>query len=38
MPNHEEQVLAAAFGEQWADYCRRVPAWLPRFMRKQRVV
>jgi len=27
----EEQVLAATFGEQWADYCRRVPAWKPQF-------
>ncbi|MBK8900907.1 MAG: isoprenylcysteine carboxylmethyltransferase family protein [Anaerolineaceae bacterium] len=26
----EEQLLAAEFGEQWAAYTRRVPAWLPR--------
>ena len=27
----EEQALAAEFGEQWANYCRDVPAWLPRY-------
>ena len=26
----EEQALSAEFGDQWVDYCRRVPAWLPR--------
>jgi protein-S-isoprenylcysteine O-methyltransferase Ste14 len=26
----EEQALAAEFGEQWQDYCKRVPAFLPR--------
>jgi len=26
----EERVLAAAFGPEWLDYCRRVPAWFPR--------
>ncbi|MBE0680584.1 MAG: isoprenylcysteine carboxylmethyltransferase family protein [Anaerolineales bacterium] len=26
----EEQVLAAEFGEQWQDYCRQVPAFIPR--------
>ena len=26
----EEQALAAEFGAAWAEYCRRVPAWLPR--------
>jgi protein-S-isoprenylcysteine O-methyltransferase Ste14 len=26
----EEQALAAEFGEQWQDYCRRVPAFIPR--------
>ena len=25
----EEQYLAARFGEAYADYCRRVPRWLP---------
>jgi protein-S-isoprenylcysteine O-methyltransferase Ste14 len=25
----EEQVLAAEFGEKWAEYCRRVPALIP---------
>lgn len=28
----EEQALAAEFGAAWAEYCRRVPAWLPRPM------
>lgn len=26
----EEEALAAEFGEQWAEYSRRVPAWIPR--------
>jgi len=26
----EERVLAAEFGEEWQNYCQRVPAWLPR--------
>ena len=26
----EEWALAAEFDEQWAEYCHRVPAWLPR--------
>jgi protein-S-isoprenylcysteine O-methyltransferase Ste14 len=26
----EEQALATEFGEQWQDYCRRVPAFIPR--------
>jgi protein-S-isoprenylcysteine O-methyltransferase Ste14 len=30
----EEQVLAAEFGVQWEEYCRRVPRWIPRFRRK----
>jgi protein-S-isoprenylcysteine O-methyltransferase Ste14 len=30
----EEQVLAAEFGEQWAAYIQRVPAWLPRLRMK----
>lgn len=25
----EEQALSAEFGEQWQDYCRRVPAFIP---------
>lgn len=29
----EEQGLAAEFGEQWEEYCERVPAWIPRFRR-----
>jgi len=31
----EEQALAAEFGEQWQEYCKRVPAFLPR-IRKER--
>ena len=27
----EEQALSAEFGEQWREYCKRVPAFLPRF-------
>lgn len=27
----EEAALAAEFGEEWARYCKRVPAFLPRF-------
>lgn len=30
----EEQALAAEFGEQWREYCRRVPAFFPR-LRKE---
>lgn len=30
----EEQALAAEFGEEWEEYCRRVPAWLPRSLSK----
>jgi protein-S-isoprenylcysteine O-methyltransferase Ste14 len=26
----EEQLMAREFGPSWADYCRRVPAWMPR--------
>jgi protein-S-isoprenylcysteine O-methyltransferase Ste14 len=26
----EEQALAAEFGEKWADYCKHVPAFIPR--------
>jgi protein-S-isoprenylcysteine O-methyltransferase Ste14 len=26
----EERVLAAEFGDQWQEYCQRVPAFLPR--------
>ena len=31
---HEEQELAGEFGEQWKDYCKRVPAFIPR-LRKE---
>ncbi len=27
----EEVALAAEFGEQWRDYCKRVPAFFPKF-------
>ena len=26
----EEQALSAEFGEQWREYCKRVPAFIPR--------
>jgi protein-S-isoprenylcysteine O-methyltransferase Ste14 len=29
----EEKVLSAVFGEQWREYCKRVPAFLPRLKR-----
>jgi protein-S-isoprenylcysteine O-methyltransferase Ste14 len=31
---HEEPALASAFGEQYADYRRRVPGWWPRVPRR----
>jgi protein-S-isoprenylcysteine O-methyltransferase Ste14 len=31
----EEQALAAEFGEQWEEYCRRVPGWIPRLPRRR---
>jgi protein-S-isoprenylcysteine O-methyltransferase Ste14 len=31
--SREEQALEAEFGEEWQEYCRRVPALLPRFCR-----
>jgi len=31
----EEQVLAAEFGEQWEEYCQRVPAWIPCIPRRR---
>ena len=30
----EEELLAKEFNNSWADYSRRVPAWLPRFTHK----
>jgi protein-S-isoprenylcysteine O-methyltransferase Ste14 len=30
----EEQALAAEFGDQWEEYCQRVPGWIPRLLRK----
>ncbi len=29
----EETALSAEFGEQWQEYCQRVPAFIPRFKR-----
>jgi protein-S-isoprenylcysteine O-methyltransferase Ste14 len=31
----EEQVLAAEFGQQWIDYCKRVPGWVPRLWKRR---
>jgi len=31
----EETALSAEFGEQWKEYCKRVPAFIPR-LRKER--
>lgn len=31
----EELALSAEFGEEWQAYCRRVPAFLPRFRRER---
>ncbi len=31
----EEQALAAEFGEQWKEYCLRVPGWIPRILRRR---
>jgi protein-S-isoprenylcysteine O-methyltransferase Ste14 len=30
----EEMTLAAEFGEQWQEYAKRVPAFVPRMKRK----
>jgi protein-S-isoprenylcysteine O-methyltransferase Ste14 len=30
----EEQALAAEFGEQWEEYCLRVPGWIPHLLRR----
>ena len=32
----EEQVLALEFGEEWQEYCKRVPAWIPHLWRKKK--
>jgi len=29
--NYEEPQLERRFGESWQEYCRQVPAWIPRF-------
>lgn len=33
---NEEQGLAEEFGEQWEEYCRQVPPWLPCQWRRSR--
>jgi len=33
--HHEEQALAAEFGEQWEAYRQRVPGWMPRILRRR---
>lgn len=30
----EEEALAAEFGNEWTEYCRRVPGWIPRLGRR----
>ena len=30
----EEQVLAFEFGDEWQQYCKRVPAWIPHLWRR----
>jgi len=30
----EEQALAAEFGGQWEEYCRLIPGWIPRILRR----
>jgi protein-S-isoprenylcysteine O-methyltransferase Ste14 len=31
----EEQALSAEFGEQWREYCKRVPAYFPRWVKRK---
>ena len=31
----EEQASAAEFGQQWKEYCQRVPGWIPRILGKR---
>lgn len=33
--HREETVLSAEFGEQWIDYCNRVPAFMPRLQKER---
>jgi protein-S-isoprenylcysteine O-methyltransferase Ste14 len=33
--HREEELMAVEFGNDWSDYCRRVPAWLPRFAHRK---
>jgi protein-S-isoprenylcysteine O-methyltransferase Ste14 len=30
--HREEELMAVEFGDDWSDYCRRVPAWLPELV------
>ncbi len=34
--HREEQVLAAEFGEEWQEYCNRVPGFFPHLRRKSK--
>jgi protein-S-isoprenylcysteine O-methyltransferase Ste14 len=31
----EEQLLATELPAEWTEYCQRVPAWIPKFVRKE---
>ncbi len=31
----EEKVLLAEFGEQWIEYCKRIPAFFPRLIKRK---
>jgi protein-S-isoprenylcysteine O-methyltransferase Ste14 len=31
VPYYEEHDMERRFGEEYRDYCRRVPRWWPRF-------
>jgi protein-S-isoprenylcysteine O-methyltransferase Ste14 len=31
----EDDILASEFGDSWVDYCKRVPAWMPRFTHRK---
>lgn len=34
VPFYEERDMERRFGEEYRDYCRRVPRWIPRFRSK----
>ena len=34
VPYYEERDMERRFGEEYRDYCRRVPRWIPRFRSK----